>query len=31
MVKKCLIRAILIVHENRHEIYKQPVQASLDR
>ena len=30
MVKKCPNHAILIVHEDTHEIYKQRVQASLD-
>ena len=30
MASKCLIHAVLIVHENTHEIYKQRVQANLD-
>ena len=30
MVKKCIIHAILIIYENTHEIYKQPIQASLN-
>ena len=30
MVKKCVIHAVLILHDNTHEIYKQRVQASLN-